>query len=573
MDNYVMVYQDTVNGKTLFEQRYGDALAKRYNAKKSICGINVRHKKTYKDYVVEKDFDTIDAASEFAQQESLKRKYKYASVYNGDTFVCGYYLGKKMSQTNILQITNYDMSEFWYFYKHPDLRIKSMFARNKSSIITIDEDGTLRFEVQQLRMRFDAKGHPHVYEYRPSKLVVKQNGDIYELRRFGYKWHIRRAYNGDILYRMHILKINESVKRELIKIFVNNGRAFAYNKHSDPGELISRFIVAKRYPMLYGKQLYEGPKIPRNYSISEEMKTYIPEILNKNMELEETFIAEIINQYSLPKSKTWKKLYADNLNNLAKARMIQEIIDNNDLAMKLMLEEKHISNIDVLHQHINTVNKLKAYKTESWIVDNYLSFSSLFVDVLSMLEYFNDDQMRTVFSRRVSNIAQLHEVCRRLMVYARVPKQTIEYTKAENELCYSNNKYSLELPKTTHDLVDIGEQMGICVGGYGDMAVNKSCTICVVTSDNKYVACIELNENRCKQIKAKYNGMVCGDLADFIRDWIVEKQINTTCCSDYNHMDDPNYYPYGRHNFAVGGNPGIVEPPHGGRLDFDNLPF
>jgi hypothetical protein len=65
------------------------------------------------------------------------------------------------------------------------------------------------------------------------------------------------------------------------------------------------------------------------------------------------------------------------------------------------------------------------------------------------------------------------------------------------------------LPKETYELIDCGEELGICVGSYGSSAVNKNCTILFLKECDEIKVCMELRKNivgnAFKLVQAKTN--------------------------------------------------------------------
>lgn len=63
----------------------------------------------------------------------------------------------------------------------------------------------------------------------------------------------------------------------------------------------------------------------------------------------------------------------------------------------------------------------------------------------------------------------------------------------------------IELPKDTHKLIEWGQELSHCVGGYGRMAADKRCNILGVKKAGEIKYCIEINENNMVQFRGKHN--------------------------------------------------------------------
>jgi hypothetical protein len=110
--------------------------------------------------------------------------------------------------------------------------------------------------------------------------------------------------------------------------------------------------------------------------------------------------------------------------------------------------------------------------------------------------------------------------------------QIIKYTKAEQELEKSIGGLDIVLAKDTYELVDIGKEMRICVGGYSNEALSKRCTILTIKDKNKYKVCLELRNNSLRQAKMDYNHRPDSSLNKIIVDWAKEKNIDYKECWD-----------------------------------------
>lgn len=80
--------------------------------------------------------------------------------------------------------------------------------------------------------------------------------------------------------------------------------------------------------------------------------------------------------------------------------------------------------------------------------------------------------------------------------YAKKKVSKIRYSAKEFELEENINGYRFVLPRTDRELLDVGRDMRICVGSYGNAAVRKSLDIVVVTNEaDEYIVCMELDSS------------------------------------------------------------------------------
>ena len=126
-------------------------------------------------------------------------------------------------------------------------------------------------------------------------------------------------------------------------------------------------------------------------------------------------------------------------------------------------------------------------------------------------------------------LKETHENAWRLNAKLRVPEQKIEYTKEEMVYQQTVDDIQFCIPKSTHSLIDVGENMHICVGGYGHEAVNKHCTIVVGYKNNKEEVCIELRGKDIHQAKLFGNEVPSGETRTTVLKWakLCKLKVNT----------------------------------------------
>lgn len=91
------------------------------------------------------------------------------------------------------------------------------------------------------------------------------------------------------------------------------------------------------------------------------------------------------------------------------------------------------------------------------------------------------------------DIYQFHEDLSRDFGRMRHRNQIIHYTDRERAWQMCIGGYEFILARDTHTLIDVGNSMNICVGGYGDHALEKHCNIVLVYHEGELKFCIELN--------------------------------------------------------------------------------
>jgi hypothetical protein len=94
--------------------------------------------------------------------------------------------------------------------------------------------------------------------------------------------------------------------------------------------------------------------------------------------------------------------------------------------------------------------------------------------------------------RNTNNFRELHDELSRVSRRYSKGNRKIKHSVLEKSFEKTDGKYEWYLPKETFELVECGEELGICVGDYGDRAVNKDCTILFLKVDGKIEVCMEL---------------------------------------------------------------------------------
>ena len=125
--------------------------------------------------------------------------------------------------------------------------------------------------------------------------------------------------------------------------------------------------------------------------------------------------------------------------------------------------------------------------------------------------------------KRQNSIKNLHDYIAKEQL--KVGTMNIEISYSESELRWNgtHDGITFTLAKQTHDLIDVGNDLRICVGGYADGAVRKIFNIVVGYKDGKPIVCMEIRNGRLAQAKmlnntrAAANDWVCGAVKSFCR--------------------------------------------------------
>ncbi len=134
------------------------------------------------------------------------------------------------------------------------------------------------------------------------------------------------------------------------------------------------------------------------------------------------------------------------------------------------------------------------------------------------------------------NIRYVHDLLVKHTNRMSKPNKQIPLTHKEIQTCRVQGDFTLLPVHDRHTLMDIGTDMGICVGSYFNEAFNKSLTIYQVYQHGLPVFCIEANGKNLVQGKLSRNNRLSSldlPLAKFINEWKEEHNFNFSNKTDF----------------------------------------
>ncbi|MBR5163547.1 MAG: PcfJ domain-containing protein [Schwartzia sp.] len=102
---------------------------------------------------------------------------------------------------------------------------------------------------------------------------------------------------------------------------------------------------------------------------------------------------------------------------------------------------------------------------------------------------------------------------------------TVHYTESEKNYVDNIAGYRFLLPQDTDELWGYGEAFHNCVASYRNDVIAKRSLILAMKRDNKYVACIEIQQRRVVQAKGPCNHSLSAEVRDVLRKWADKKKI------------------------------------------------
>jgi hypothetical protein len=162
---------------------------------------------------------------------------------------------------------------------------------------------------------------------------------------------------------------------------------------------------------------------------------------------------------------------------------------------------------------IISLAKKKKYWSGDMIIDYITDIGNMYVQTEKVLntEHLNEKK----------SIEELHNYLQRNLLKARHKNRKITYTDEEKNLEFETEDYRIVLARDSHELLDIGEDLNICVGSYGQSAAAKNCIIALLylKGDNVPAVCIEIRNKSIVQAKMAYNQKPYKDLRNQIENW------------------------------------------------------
>lgn len=136
-----------------------------------------------------------------------------------------------------------------------------------------------------------------------------------------------------------------------------------------------------------------------------------------------------------------------------------------------------------------------------------------------------------------NNLWEYHDKLSRDYNRIKVDKTDIKYMKKELQNYEKEiDTFQFVLAKDNHELIEVGTNLNICVGSYGERAVERKTTIVFMKSEEVVDVCIEIKkidkQMRLMQTKTSRNHYPNYQQALAIQKWCKQAGINSTHCYD-----------------------------------------
>ena len=331
-------------------------------------------------------------------------------------------------------------------------------------------------------------------------------------------------------------KINNKIVEGYVPTFEQNRKYYNAKIETDESYYspngIDRFIdmqsifLFNRFPCI---NVFDSKTLfaPQSYYASDDIYKQFVKIRRAVKQDDPQAINSILEKHNIPKTKKNKALLLTMGLNYV---LIYKALNNNvaiDNIYTLVdgLKEELIFNPTLCkffkvyaltkQQENNLCNKIANLKTNNEIYTAR--------DFLSMAVELKESKPEYEINLNAS-IKELHDLV--LSDYRKMQYENIEidYSHIKNKALfeYSDNGLTFRLAKDTHELIDVGAKMHICVGSYRHSALKHYCHIVIVRDTNENpVVCIELDNELTyiNQAKLKYNNLPTKEIGLIIEKW------------------------------------------------------
>lgn len=140
---------------------------------------------------------------------------------------------------------------------------------------------------------------------------------------------------------------------------------------------------------------------------------------------------------------------------------------------------------------------------------------------------------------RFNHLERIHDELSKTVSKMGRPNIEFKYEDYQKELEMEHEGYSLKLAKDSHELIEVGSLMKICVGSYGQSVRDAQLLIVVAyTTDGEPAICYEIRGKKnawfLRQAKCIANSRPEGDKLAVTQKWVKKHKIDTKDCYDLN---------------------------------------
>ena len=118
-----------------------------------------------------------------------------------------------------------------------------------------------------------------------------------------------------------------------------------------------------------------------------------------------------------------------------------------------------------------------------------------------------------------------HDILAKISYQAKHRKINFKYSEEQKNLQDEIDGYTFALPKSNHQLQEIGATLHNCVASYSDNVKKKSSTIIYAKKEGEYKICIELQGKKIIQEKTNYNTSPQNEDFEVLKKWHIRHKL------------------------------------------------
>lgn len=143
------------------------------------------------------------------------------------------------------------------------------------------------------------------------------------------------------------------------------------------------------------------------------------------------------------------------------------------------------------------------------------------------------------------NLYNLHDKAAKMIRLIDAPDVVFKNTKGISDIIYKNEneEYTFIFAKTPRELIELGDNMKICVGSYYNSCINNNMIIIYIKKKNEFLACLEINLTKDDngniiptlfQAKGILNSYLSIKIQKLISNFLLDYSVKIETC-DINH--------------------------------------
>lgn len=254
-------------------------------------------------------------------------------------------------------------------------------------------------------------------------------------------------------------------------------------------------------------------------------------------------IGDFIKAFRSINTKSIRKIIMNDLGLVIPLYQFRHIKDVNGL--RRLVEHFQELRFCSYNEYIANFIKVMLKKAPENIVVNKLLKCSYHYLIDTSRMYFLNLEMKPGYDFDIKlNLEELHDIF--FKDYNKLSKHNLnlEYTDKEKEIECDIDGYEFRLARDTHELIDVGSAMHICVGSYGDRAYQKQLHIVVAYKDNEPIICFELSSDMktILQAKLKHNRRPKDELFELCMKFVEMKNLEIRTTDLTEEESDNDYY-------------------------------